>query len=99
VPFTLGLEVPELYPELSDKVPPGEFILLQGVIDCLLVEENGLVIIDYKTDRLTEEGLGDAVRRYRIQLDLYSRAAVKILARPVLEKYIYFFALNRAVAV
>ncbi|SHJ18975.1 helicase-exonuclease AddAB subunit AddA [Desulfofundulus thermosubterraneus] len=99
VPFTLGLEVPELYPELSDKVPPGEFILLQGVIDCLLVEENGLVIIDYKTDRLTEEGLGDAVRRYRIQLDLYSRAAVKILARPVLEKYIYFFVLNRAVAV
>ncbi|MDQ0287264.1 ATP-dependent helicase/nuclease subunit A [Desulfofundulus luciae] len=99
VPFTLGLEVPELYPELSDKVPPGEIILLQGVIDCLLVEEKGLVIIDYKTDRLTEKDLDDAVGRYRIQLDLYARAAQKILGRPVREKYLYFFALNRAVAV
>jgi ATP-dependent helicase/nuclease subunit A len=99
VPFTLGLEVTELYPELSAAVPAGESILLQGVIDCLLVEDSGLVVIDYKTDRLAEEGLEEAVRRYRIQLDLYGRAAEKILSRPVREKYLYFFALNRAVAV
>ena len=30
----------------------GEEILLQGVVDCCLEEEDGLVVIDYKTDRL-----------------------------------------------
>lgn len=99
VPFTLGLPVPELYPELAGKVPGEDFILLQGVIDCLLVEEGGLVLIDYKTDRLTGKQLDDAVSRYRVQLELYARAARTILRRPVREKYLYFFALNRAATV
>ncbi|MCL6447530.1 MAG: UvrD-helicase domain-containing protein [Armatimonadetes bacterium] len=99
VPFTLGLPVPELYPETAGRVPPGETVLLQGTIDCLLVEEDGLVIIDYKTDRLTEDELPAAADRYRPQLALYARAAQQILSRPVLEKYLYFFALDRAVAV
>ncbi|MEW5897548.1 MAG: UvrD-helicase domain-containing protein [Bacillota bacterium] len=99
VPFTLGLPVPELYPETAGRVPPEETVLLQGTIDCLLVEEDGLVIIDYKTDRLTEDELPAATDRYRPQLALYARAAQKILGRPVREKYLYFFALDRAVAV
>lgn len=99
VPFTLGLPVPELYPETAGRVPPEETILLQGTIDCLLVEEDGLVIVDYKTDRLTEDELAAAADRYRPQLALYARAAQQILSRPVREKYLYFFALDRAVAV
>jgi ATP-dependent helicase/nuclease subunit A len=98
VPFTLGLEAAELYPELAGKVPPGETVLLQGVIDCLVIERDGLVIIDYKTDRIDGERLAEAVDRYRIQLELYARAAGSILGRPVREKYLYFFHLNRAEA-
>ncbi|WP_194175010.1 UvrD-helicase domain-containing protein [Desulfofundulus thermobenzoicus] len=99
VPFTLGLPVPDLYPEMAGKVPPEETILLQGVMDLLLVEGDGLVIVDYKTDWLTGQDLDEGVNRYRIQLNLYARAAGKLLGRPVKEKYLYFFSLNRAVAV
>lgn len=98
VPFTLGLEVTELYPELAGKVPPGETVLLQGVIDCLITGPDGLVIIDYKTDRVKEERLAATVDRYRVQLDLYARAAESILNLPVREKYLYFFHLHRAAA-
>ena len=98
VSFTLGVPVPELYPETAGRVPPEETVLLQGTIDCLLAEEDGLVIIDYKTDRLTENELPAAAERYRPQLALYARAAQQILGRPVREKYLYFFSLGRAVA-
>lgn len=97
VPFTLGLPVTELYPELAGKIPAQESILLQGVIDCLLVEEDGLVIIDYKTDRVTEKNLATTASKYRVQLDLYARAAQTILCRPVINQYLYFFALDQAV--
>jgi len=99
VPFTRDVDVTELYPNLTGKVAAGESILLQGVIDCLLVEDDGLVVIDYKTDRLTENHLIEVVKRYRVQLELYSRAASAILQQPVKEKYLYFFTLNRAVVV
>ncbi|HHW43406.1 MAG TPA: hypothetical protein GXX25_06265, partial [Desulfotomaculum sp.] len=93
------LPVPDLYPEVTGRVSPKETILLQGVMDLLLVEGDGLVIVDYKTDWLTEQDLDEGVNRYRVQVDLYARAAEKLLGRPVKEKYLYFFSLNRAVAV
>ncbi|WP_027365461.1 helicase-exonuclease AddAB subunit AddA [Desulfotruncus alcoholivorax] len=97
LPFTTGIEAAELYPDLAGKIPAGEIILLQGVIDCLLVEKDGLVIIDYKTDRLSEGQITEAAGRYRIQLELYARAAGSIAGVPVLEKYLHFFSINKAV--
>lgn len=44
---------------------------VQGVADCIFEEEDGIVIVDYKTDRVFSE---DALReRYRVQLGLYGR--------------------------
>lgn len=98
VSFTMGLPAAEFYPDLSGTIPAGESILLQGVIDCLLAEEKGLVVIDYKTDRLAPADLDRTVKKYRPQMDLYARAAGDILGRPVTGKYLYFFALDQAVA-
>lgn len=103
LPFTLGLPVAELYPELAGRMPAeataGETILLQGVIDCLLLEEEGLVIIDFKTDRLAGEDPDTAAGRYKAQLSLYARAAEKIIRRPVQKRYLYFFAPGKEVEV
>lgn len=103
VPFLLGIPAAELYPELAKKPPPdelaGEIILLQGVIDCLFEEENGFVLVDYKTDRLTNEELEAAAGRYAGQLRWYARAAGEILRRPVREGYLYFFAAGKEIMV
>ncbi len=64
-------------------------IMLQGVIDCILDTPDGLVIIDYKTDRSYDES--DTVEKYRIQLDCYKYAAEKLFKKPVIRKILYMF--------
>jgi len=98
IPFTMGVPVAELYPDLAGRSRQ-ESILLQGVIDCFFVEDGEVVVIDYKTDRLTGEQLAAAANKYRVQLQLYARAVETILGLPVISKYLYFFAVNQAVAV
>ncbi|WP_034422323.1 helicase-exonuclease AddAB subunit AddA [Thermanaerosceptrum fracticalcis] len=93
VTFTLVLPVAELYPEVEDY--PEEKILVQGTIDCLWEESEGFVLMDYKTDLVTEETMENLRSRYHIQMMLYSRAAEQILKKPVREKILYSFALDQ----
>lgn len=69
-----------------------EEIMLQGVIDCLLVTDEGIVIIDYKTDKSFDAQ--DTVEKYRIQLDCYKYAAETIFKKPVIRKILYMFESN-----
>lgn len=70
---------------------------VQGVADCIFEEENGIVIVDYKTDRIfSEETLRE---RYRVQLGLYGRLIGKALGRPVKECLLYSFAMGRTIEV
>ena len=66
-----------------------EEIMLQGVIDCLLINDEGIIIIDYKTDRSFDAQ--DTVEKYRIQLDCYKYAAEVIFKKPVIRKILYMF--------
>ena len=85
LPFSRMLRAKDFYPEVQED---SERVFTQGVID-LLVEtaEGELILIDYKTDRLTNP---DRIRRrYQIQLDLYRRAVEAILGRKVDKSYLY----------
>ena len=75
----------------------GEQVLLQGVVDCALLEEEGITIVDFKTDRVTEETLADRVEHYRGQVEVYAEALSRIYEMPVKEKLLYFFRLGRFV--
>ena len=77
----------------------GEKILLQGVVDCALLEEDGITIIDFKTDYVTEETLSQIISRYRGQVQTYSDALQRIYEKPVKNRYLYLFGLERFVAV
>ena len=67
-----------------------EFIQINGIIDCYFVEENAVVLVDYKSDRLWQE---DAFReKYKIQLRLYKEALERVTDLPVKACYIYAFA-------
>ena len=73
-------------------------MLVQGIIDVCLEEEDGLVLIDYKTDHVPEDGEAVLKERYRAQLDFYEKALVQMTGKPVKEKLIYSFALRKIIA-
>lgn len=73
----------------------GEKILLQGVIDCALIEPDGITVIDFKSDRVTDETIPDAVAHYRMQITAYADALSRIYELPVKSAQLYFFACNR----
>ncbi len=67
-----------------------EPVLLQGVVDCCFEEEGQLVVLDYKTDFVTEASLGEKAERYRAQLLAYAHAMEKVLGLPVSSCILYF---------
>ena len=77
----------------------GEQILLQGVVDCALVEPDGITVVDFKTDYVTDATLPEVLARYRPQVDTYSRALERIYETPVKGTYLYFFHLKKLIAV
>ena len=77
----------------------GEQVLLQGVVDCALLEKDGIIVLDFKTDHVTESTVAAAAERYRLQVQTYAEALSRIYEMPVKAKYLYFFQLGRFVEV
>ena len=77
------------------KVPywDAEEIVVQGVIDCLFTEGEGLVIADYKTGWFDVSDYDSEAERIRTvygeQLKLYRRAVELIFEKPVIECIVY----------
>ena len=91
-PFVFGSDAAELF---SDTSASNELILVQGIIDVFWEEEDGIVLMDYKTDRVDAEG--ELVLRYEKQLQLYKSAIEKAYGQSVKEVIIYSFALERSI--
>ena len=74
-----------------DAALAGEQILLQGVVDCALMEEDGITVIDFKTDYVTAETLPQKVAHYAPQVQAYADALERIYGRKVKAALLYFF--------
>lgn len=86
--------------ELLGVGSEGEKILLQGAVDCFFEEEGGLVVIDYKTDRIPDgKTLDEKTERYRRQLAVYAAALRRITGKPVKERYLYYLSSELCVPV
>ena len=72
----------------------GEQVLVQGVVDCALLEEDGITVIDFKTDRVTEDTLNAVTDRYRAQVKTYADALCRIYQKPIKAAYLYFFSMD-----
>ena len=90
-PFVLGVPATDLWKEEEE----GELVLVQGIIDVYFEEEDGLVVLDYKTDRVRESR--ELVERYHGQLDYYARALEQATGKTVKEKIIYSFTLGEEI--
>ena len=74
-------------------------ILLQGVVDCCILEKDSLTILDFKTDHVTSDTINARAACYRGQMDAYSTALAKIFERDVKKRVLYFFHVGRAVCI
>ncbi len=83
---------------LYDPEVRNEEILLQGVVDCAILEEDGITVVDFKTDSLTAETLLSAVETYRAQVSIYARALERIYKRPIKASMLYFFSCDTLIA-
>ncbi|MDD3192350.1 MAG: helicase-exonuclease AddAB subunit AddA [Oscillospiraceae bacterium] len=70
-------------------------ITVQGVADCVFWEEDGLVIVDYKTDAVS--AAQQLAERYREQLRLYRLILGESLQTPVKSCIIYSFHLGQEI--
>ena len=67
--------------------------------DCALLETDGITIVDFKTDKVTEGTLAAVAEGYAMQVQTYAEALSRIFQKSVKEKYLYFFRLNRFIQV
>ena len=85
--------------ENYDPLLKDEHVLLQGVVDCALVEDDGITIIDFKTDRVTEEKIPEMIDKYGSQVRTYANALSRIYSLPIKSKQLFLFRLNRFVEI
>ena len=74
-----------------------ELVLIQGMIDAYAEEEDGLVLVDYKTDDV--ERAEELRERYQVQMDYYILALEQITGSRVKEAFLYSLRLQKAVLV
>ena len=73
----------------------GEFVVIQGVADLLVLHPDQIWLVDFKTDALAPAELADKIRHYEPQILLYAASLTKIYARPVTRRWLHFLALNQ----
>ena len=92
-PFVISVNASEIYQgDLS-----GEKILVQGIIDVYFEEEDGLVVLDYKTDQVKSRK--ELAEKYHAQLEYYAHALSQLTGKTVKEKIIYSFTLKEEIIV
>ncbi|MDO5423691.1 MAG: helicase-exonuclease AddAB subunit AddA [Eubacteriales bacterium] len=89
--FVIGLPAREVRPEWDSE----ELVLIQGIMDAYFREEDGLVLVDYKTD-YTEDRSGRALfGKYETQLRYYEKALEQLTGERVKDAVIYSFWLQK----
>lgn len=71
--------------------------MLQGIADCVIIEKDGVCVVDYKTDNVKDAKT--LKERYYTQLLLYKQMLLKTLGKSVLQCVIWSFALGCEITV
>ncbi len=74
-----------------------EPVIIQGSVDLVFEEADGLVILDFKTDRTTDSE--QLITAYSGQLNIYAAACSKIYGKPIKQLLLYAFSKNDEVEI
>ncbi len=94
LPFSLSLPITTLQPDWKGEP---EQVMVQGVIDCLFLDESGWHLLDYKTDRVSGrfhseiETVNHLKQRYHTPMTLYKEAIERIWKKPVQDVGLWLF--------
>jgi ATP-dependent helicase/nuclease subunit A len=102
LPFTARLDAEEAARILGVTSQPsltGEFVVIQGVVDLVVLHPAEIWLLDFKTDRVRGKELEARVESYRPQLHLYALALERIYHRPVTHCWLHFLDAGRTMAV
>lgn len=92
--FLYEIPAGEVQPELSAGFAE-EKVLMQGIADMVMEEPDGIVIVDYKTDRLPDPA--QILEKYADQLRIYRQALGEYFDLPVKECLIYSLYLEKEI--
>ena len=90
--FSLLTQAEEYFPDAV-----GEEVLLQGVVDLWFEDENGVTVVDFKSDHILPGEEAARAEHYRPQLQAYSRALQTILGVEKIRTVLWFFKTAAAV--
>ena len=85
--------------KIDESWDESERVLVQGIIDAYFLEDEEIVLVDYKTDYVRYGMEQTLVDRYRVQLEQYARALEQLTGMKVREQIIYSFALDKHIPV
>ena len=86
---------------LAVTIPDGKdnwfYYILPGCSDSQRIVVEGVVVLDFKTDRA--KGEAALIEAYKEQLEIYASACEKIFDKPIKEKLIYSFSLSKTIKI
>lgn len=82
---------------LIDSSWKEETVLVQGIIDAYFIEDEEIVLVDYKTDRVGRGQEQKLIDLYHVQLEDYAQALERMTGKKVKEKIIYSFTLQKEI--
>jgi ATP-dependent helicase/nuclease subunit A len=65
------------------SVDPLDQVMIRGRLDALVIDDDSVTIVDYKTDAVSEAHVPERAESYRAQLATYARAVERITGKPV----------------
>ena len=74
-----------------------EEVLLQGVIDAWFEDEEGITVVDFKSDRIRPGDEKVRAKEYAPQLTAYRNALSEILGKEIARVVLWFFATDTMV--
>ncbi len=86
-PFSMLLPAEDYHAELAET---GEQVLFQGVIDCWFAEADGITLIDFKSNFVTQENAEKTAEGYRPQINAYAKVLERLTGQPVLRQIVWF---------
>jgi ATP-dependent helicase/nuclease subunit A len=102
LPFTARfapLELDEIVRHEGGSGMADEFVVVQGVADLVVLRAKEIWLLDFKTDEVKAERLGEKVKLYEPQLKLYALALSRIYQRPVTQCWLHFLSCGETVNV
>lgn len=87
------LESAKVYRETPFVYKKDEF-LIQGIIDLYFEVPEGIVLVDYKSDKISRSNEKTLISGHKKQVEIYKEALEKLTSKKIYRSYLYFFNNN-----